>query len=76
MKFKTQLLIAFILMLVCLLSGCSEEVFLNIGSSPSPSGGSCPLDTTCFDVSNVTTNPYEYDVSFSLDEPYRLVVSG
>ena len=75
MKIKTQLFIAFILMMICVLSGCSEDLIL-IGSSPSPSGGSCPIDTTCFDVSNVTSNPYVYNVSFSSDEPYRLVVSG
>jgi hypothetical protein len=63
-------------MMLCVLSGCSEEEYIFLNGGSSPSGGSCPLDTTCFDVSNVTTNPYEYDVSFSVDEPYRLVVSG
>lgn len=73
MKMRYQFLIGLLLLSLCVLSGCSDD-YIPIGTgSGSPS---CPIDFTCFDISNSLSNPYNYNVSSSLDEPYNLDSRG
>jgi len=65
-----------IMLSLLVLSGCEDNNIYIIKSAGNIPGGSCPTDYTCFDVSNVTSNIYTYNVSSSLDNPYILDVSA
>ena len=68
--------VAILLILLALgMTGCEEIQYIPVGSGNGTSGSVCPADTVCFDVST-QPNPFTYNVSTSLDNPYTFDARG